>query len=184
MIYSNNLYPKYKTNAGFTLAEMLVYLSIFTILVLIIFTFTVWNFRTSFKAKINFELSDNARRAMETVTYEIKKATSVYGPTSVFNNDFGQLSLQIIATSTADEILTYIDFFRCGDSLCLRQEGQSPSAITSSGVRLTKLNFIQLSNSTTSPSVQINLRIETATSTRPEFTDSLELTSTANLRSY
>src|SRR4030043_1565964 len=88
----------YKTR-GFTLIEILIYLSIFVILLFIIIALTVWSFKVGLKTKLNYEITDNARRAMETMVFEIKKSQSVYWPTSIFDSDLGQLSLDQIATS-------------------------------------------------------------------------------------
>ncbi|MBU1102323.1 prepilin-type N-terminal cleavage/methylation domain-containing protein [Patescibacteria group bacterium] len=173
-----------KRQKGFTLMEILIYLSIFTILLFIIIALTIWSSRTGSKTKLNYEIADNARRAMETMVFEIKKSQSVYWPTSVFDTDYGQLSLEQIATSTSQEMTTYIDFFKCGDFLCQKNEGRPPFAITNSQVKITKLNFSRMENSTSS-SIQINLKVESiASSTRPEYAGALELTTTANLRSY
>jgi len=173
-----------KKDRGFTLVEMLAYIAILVILVTVIIIFAFWTIRAGSKIKTNYELADNARRALDTMIYEIKKSKSVYTPTSIFDVNPGQLGLEQVASSTT-ETLTFVDFFKCGNSLCLKREGASPVALTNNRVKITSLTFSQLLNSTATPSVQISLRVESsATSTNPEYAGVLELTSTATLRTY
>jgi len=182
-LLSGNWQPS-KKDRGFTLVEMLAYIAILVILVTVIIIFAFWTIRVGSKIKTNYELADNARRALDTMIYEIKKSKSVYTPTSIFDVNPGQLGLEQVASSTT-ETLTFVDFFKCGNSLCLKREGASPVALTNNRVKITSLTFSQLLNSTATPSVQISLRVESsATSTNPEYAGVLELTSTATLRTY
>lgn len=163
---------------------MLIYIALLIVMVTAIVSFAFWTIQAGAKIKTNYELADNARRAMDIMTYEIKKSQSVYASTSIFNTNPGQLSLEQMASSTA-ETLTYIDFFKCGDRLCLKREGTDPMALTNNQVKITNLIFSQLLNSSTTPSIQITLRVaSSATSTDPEYTGTLELTSAATLRAY
>lgn len=173
-----------KTDSGFTLVEMLVYIAILITLVSVIVIFAFWTIQAGSKIKTNYELADNARRAMDILTYEIKKSRSVYSSTSIFDANPGQLSLEQTASSTA-ETLTYVDFFKCGDRLCLKREGSEAIAITGNQVKITNLIFSQLLNSPATPSIQITLKVESsATSSDPEYAGALELTGAATLRAY
>lgn len=175
----------FKLPEGFTLIEMIVYVAIVAVLILTIAAFAVWAIQVGSKTKINYELADNARRAMEKMVYEIKKSKSIYAPASIFEINPGQLSLEQVTTSIPGETATFIDFFQCGNALCEKKEGQAPQALTNERVKLTSLKFFQLLNSTTTPSVQISLKLESAaSSTRPEYAGSLELINTVTLRSY
>ena len=163
---------------------MLVYVALLVVMVTAVVIFAFWTIQAGAKIKTNYELADNARRAMDILTYEIKKSKSVYTPASIFDVNPGQLSLEQTASSTT-ETLAYVDFFKCGNSLCLKREGDSPVALTNNRVKITNLTFSQLLNSSTTPSIQIVLRVESsAVSTDPEYTGALEATSTATLRAY
>ena len=54
---------------------------------------------------------------MDIMVREIKEAKSVYTPTT----NSSQLSLETINYLPVDEENTYIDFFLCGSSLCLKK---------------------------------------------------------------
>lgn len=165
---------------GFTLIETLVYVGILSIIVTVIFSFLIWSVRSSTKIKVMRETSDNARRAMEIMVYEIKEARTIYTPTSTST----QLSLETLHYLPTGEDTTYIDFYICGTQLCLKKESQSPIALTSDKVEVGNLFFTPVVTGET-PSVQIELKIDYKNpNSRPEYQASVDLKSTASLRSY
>lgn len=167
---------------GFTLIEILIYIAVAAMIVSAVLTFLSWSVQSGNKTKAMREVSDNARRAMEIMVYEIKEAKSIYAPTSTST----QLSLGTIHYLPAGETSTYIDFFLCGSAsttICLKKEGQAPQAITSDEVEVNSLAFLLVA--TTTPSVQIALGINFKNpNNRPEYQASTTLISTASLRSY
>ncbi|MFQ6049562.1 MAG: PilW family protein [Candidatus Paceibacterales bacterium] len=170
---------------GFTLMEILVYIGILAIIVLAASSFFLWISRSNTKAKVTRETLDNARRAMEIITYEIKEAEGIYTPTSAFSTSTGQLSLETTKYLLRGEDTTYIDFYLCQKRLCLKKEGQNPIAFTSDRVEIKNLEFSQIATTSTIPSVQINLRVDYKTpAAKPEYQASINTTSTASLRSY
>lgn len=158
----------HRKGAGFTLLEVLIYISVLAIVFLAVSSFLTWSLKTNTKASAIREAADNGRRAMEIMAYEIKGAKSVYGPTSSST----QLSLETKTSS-------FIDFYICGDAasaICLKKESQNPIAITSDAVKVSNLVFTQIA--TTTPSVQIQLKVDYKTEA------SFTATSTVSLRSY
>jgi prepilin-type N-terminal cleavage/methylation domain-containing protein len=170
---------------GFTLFEMLIYIAVLSSVILAVSSFFLWIVRSNVKAKAMREVSNNARRAMEILTLEIKEAKSVYEPTSVFSTSSGQLSLETTKYLPADELQTYIDFFRCEKRLCLKKEGQDPVALTSDNVEVNNLEFNQIATTSTAPSIRIGLTIDyKAPAEKPEYRASINTTSTVSIRSY
>jgi type II secretory pathway pseudopilin PulG len=174
-----------KNSGGFTLIELIVYVATISVVIGAVVVFAVWATRLGAKIKINYAVSNNARRAMETMVYEIKKSYSVYTPTCVFDNPLGQLSLEQIATSTPGETTTFVDFFRCGNSLCFKKEtSTTPQALTNSQVKISNLTFTHLINASSS-SIQINLGMESSIpNPDPSYDSTINLTSTATLSPY
>lgn len=162
---------------GFSFIEILVYIGILAVLISAFSYFFLEVNRARVKTTTMREVLDNARQAMEIMTYEIRGARGVYAPTSVFNVDSGQLSLETEKDSPAGENKTYVDFYLCEKRLCLKKEGQEPIALTSDKAEVKKLQFSQISSASDFPSVQINLKVDYKTS-------SVDLISTASLRSY
>lgn len=155
---------------GFTLVEILVYAGILAIIVLMILSFFVWATRFNAEIKAIGEVLDNARRAMEIMTYEIREANGVYTPTTTPN----QLSLETAKDLPPGEATAFIDFYLCNNRLCLKREFQDPIFLTSSRVQVSNLEFTLIGSA--SSSVQIELQVD--------FQDraSVNLSSTATLR--
>jgi len=172
------------TRRGFTLMEVLVYIAILAIVILVISSFLIWAVRTNTKNKVMAETLDNARRAVEIITHEIKEAESIYAPTSIFDSHPGQLSLETKKYSPVGESLTYVDFYLCENHLCLKKESQDPIFLTSDRVEVKNLIFSQIISGQI-PSIQIDLRVDYKNPAgRPEYQASVDLRSVASLRSY
>jgi len=165
---------------SFTLTEMLVYVAVLAIIVLAVSSFFLWTTRSNTKTRAMREALDNSRRAMEIMSSEIKEAKSIYAPTTTST----QLSLETTKYLPAGEETTYIDFYLCGTQLCLKKESQNPIALTSDRVEVNNLIFSQIITGG-NPSVQIDLGINFKNpQNRPEYQASVNLKSTASLRSY
>ena len=170
---------------GFTLIEILIYAAVLAIIVSAVSLYFIWVTRSNAKTKAMKETLNSAEMAMEIITYEIKEAESIYTPTSLFDTQTGQLSLKTKKYLPEGEIISYIDFYLCGDQLCLKKESQNPISITSNRVKLTKLELRRLVDTSTTPSIQINLKVDYKTpAEKPEYQASIELTSAASLRIY
>lgn len=169
---------------GFTLPETLVYIAILVIIASAISIFAIWSIKASGKIKVENETMQSASQAMDILIYEIKEAKSVYLPTSVFDQNFGQLSLETTLEPPAYENTTYIDFYICGGQICLKRENQAPIAITSDKTTVTDLTFSRIMASTTE-TVKINLSLKYNTpNNRPEWQATTTLTTTAAVKGF
>jgi len=169
---------------GFTLIEVLIYIAVLVIIITAVSAFFLWGIRSNTKAKVMRETLDNSRRAIETITREIKEAVSIYTETSTFNSHPGQLSLETTKYLPEGESTTYVDFYLCGTQLCLKKESQDPIALTSDKVEVNNLVFSRIITNEI-PSVQISLNINYKNFTgRPEYQASVNLISTTSLRRY
>jgi prepilin-type N-terminal cleavage/methylation domain-containing protein len=170
---------------GFTLVEILIYIAVLAIIISAVSSFILWQIASGAKSRAIRETQYNAERALSIITQEIREAKGVYGPTSLFNVNPGQLSLENAKYLPVGETASYIDFFLCETRLCLKKESQSPVALTSDRVQVSNLVFSQIATTSTAPSIQINLKIDYKTaSARPEYQSSFSATTTASLRSY
>jgi len=170
-----------KFQSSFTLLEILVYIGVFSIVMGVLISFIIWVINSNIKAQAIRETSDNAREVLETMVYEIRTAKSVYIPTTTST----QLSLETLNYLPDGESFTYIDFFLCGTQICLKKESQIPIALTSDKVEIKDLNFTLIGNVTSTPSVQIALKADYKNpQNRPEYQASVNVTTTASLRSY
>jgi len=161
---------KYK---GFSLLEIIISVSIFSVILLAVSSFFFSINMSSLKTNAQAEALENAKNALEAMTYEIKSAKSIYVPTTTA----GQLSLETTRYLSYGESETFIDFFLCGTSICLKKEFQDSVAITSDSVNVTSLSFLQISTGF-SPSVQINMTVNFPGSN----SSSINLASAASIR--
>jgi type II secretory pathway pseudopilin PulG len=175
-----------KNYKGFTLLEALLYIAVLAIIITVVGSFFLWVIRSNTKARVVRETLDNSRRAIETMSYEIKEAESIYSPTT----DSDQLSLETTKHLPTGEETSYIDFFLCGDRLCMKKESQDPTAttpliaLTSDQVEVSKFVFTQITTGSV-PSVQIDLKIDYKNpNNRQEYQSSVETVSTVSMRSY
>ena len=169
---------------GFTLIEILVYIAVLSVVILAVSSFFLWVTNVNAKVRAMREVADNARRAIEIMTQEVKEAKGIYTPTSTFSSHPGQLSLETIKYLPTGETTTYLDFYLCGTQLCLKKESQDPIALTSDRVEVKNLQFQQVVTAAV-PSVQIDLRVDyKAPVAKPGYRASFITTSTVSLRSY
>lgn len=162
-------------NLGFSILEILVSIAIFALIFTVITSFIFWMNYSNSGLKSDREAGENAKRVMEAVIYEIRGAKSVYTPTTTAS----QLSLETAKYLPTGETNTFIDFFICGLSICLKKESQNPVSLLPDTVKATSLEFSQFLNGT-KPSVKINLTVNSNDANN----SSVNLISTAAPRTY
>ncbi len=163
---------------GFTLIEMVVYVAIMAVIITALVTFTSDAIKANSKSLMLRESLDNAHRALEVITREIRHAEEIYTPTSLFGTSYGQLSLKTIKNLPEGEQNSYVDFFVEDGIVYIKQEGEDAEALTSNNVEVTDLVFTNID-----PSVQINLTIGyKGSASKPSYRASTSLTTSATLR--
>lgn len=170
---------------AFTLIEILIYVAVLAVVILAVSYFFLWATRSDAKSRAEIETLDSARIAMGIMASEIRESNSIYSPTSVFANSVGQLSLETSKYPPSGESAGFIDFYICSKRLCLKKESQDPVVLTSDKTEIEVLEFSQVMTTSTAPSIQIDLKMNyKAPAVRPEFQASVDLKSSATLRSY
>lgn len=137
---------------GFSLLELLIYLSIISFLLTVVVSSVMWMNNYSLQARAEGEALENARTALDAIVYETRGAKKIYDPTTSVN----QLSLETTHYLPDGEDTTYIDFFLCDSALCLKKESQNPIALTSDSVIVADLSFSQIQNNSIQASITIN----------------------------
>jgi prepilin-type N-terminal cleavage/methylation domain-containing protein len=166
---------KHKTR-GFTLTELIVYIAIFVILITTVTLFAMAFIKTTTKSRIKKEVASGAYSAMKTMVYEIKRANSIYTPTSVFDSHPGQLSLETSQELPEGEQTTYIDFYLDSDRLYLKRESQNPQLLISKNLKVTNLEFEYLASASR---ITLTLEYDTLAS---EYQYSYSLSSGGSIR--
>lgn len=169
-----------KPQRGFSILEVLVSVAIFSFILLVIMSFIFWARSSNTKTKADSDVLENARRILDTITYEIKGATGIYTPTSASH----QLSLETSRYLPTDETTTFIDFFLCGSNICLKKESQNPIPLNSDSVQIGDLTFSLVANGANS-SVKISVTVDYKNPTNQISSGaSVTLESTVALRNY
>lgn len=135
---------------GFTIVEIVVYTGVLSIIISSFIPFFLWTMRAYYEGKRTKEIVDNAQRAMTTIVREIKKADSVYTPTTTNN----QLSLRKRIDSSEQPVFT--DFFICDKNICFKKESQEPIILTSEKIEITNLKFTEIG----SPPQSVKIEME------------------------
>lgn len=168
---------------GFSIIEVIVSVLIFSMILLAVFSFFFSMNASYSKTKADREVQENARFVLEKITNEIKNAKGIYTPTTTAS----QISLETNNSVylPIDETTTFLDFFKCGNSVCFRQEGQTnPTALTTTSVSVQTLTFSQFSNGG-KPSVRIAIVVNYVNPTGSiNSSSSISLTATSALRTY
>ena len=166
---------------GFTIIEIVVYVAVLGLLVSAIASFFLWASNVSAKNQAMAEVLNNVQRALSTITAEIRKAKTVYTPTTFT----AQLSLETRDSLGVGETSGFVDFFLCGEQLCLKRESQPVLAITSDKVVVSYLSFTAINYSSTTASVQVGLKVDyKGGAGKAERQAVFSATSTAALRPY
>lgn len=175
----NNPFRKNNSFLGFTLVQVLIYTASFSVLIMVIISFIMWSTRSSAKAKAMQETIDSAQQIMQILTFEIRGAKSVYIPTTNAN----QISLETKRYLPQGEEISFVDFFLCGQALCMKKESQGPAILTSDSVEIENLSFSVLD---ASPSlIEIDIRVSYKNvGQRIDYQATLDLHSAVSLRAY
>jgi len=168
---------------GATLIELIIYITIVTGILIMASTFA-WNIiNNKSKSQAVQEVQENGRFIMEKLTQEIRAA---YNITSVTNTP-PKLTLSMKDTNLNPTITEV--FYLQNNSLMFSQSNQTyctpavPCVLNSNQVKITNLNFTNLSSGNKTQNIKINLTIEHINpNQRPEWQASVNLESTVELR--
>jgi len=164
---------------GFTIIEFIVYIAVLAILGGAVSMLFLWTLKAHTKARVLQETTLAAKLSMERVIHEVREAESLYLPTTTAT----QVSLETKTSIPPGETLGYVDFFLCGQALCMKKEGEIPFALTPNTVEVTSLSFTTISTDTDFPSLRVLMEVRHKNpNNRPELEAVVELTSTASLR--
>lgn len=170
---------------GFTLLEVMVYVSLMVIIGGILIAFTVSLITASLRARQVITTLDTARSALATVQRETTLATSVYTPTTVTGSATGQLSLLTTNDPMSGDPDGYIDFYVDSGRLYVKREGSPAAQLTTDTVDVESFTVTVLDPTPPAAAVRVSLTAAFR-SLRPDDrqTSRVTLVSTIALRSY
>lgn len=150
--------PKNKTQSGFTLIEMIIYVALVGVVAVMMNNFIIQASRSYQEMRAEREVVSNSRLILEQLTKNISRAGDVYAPTSKFNITTGQLSL--ITASSSLATYSYTDFWLDNGQLWMRQEGVGAEPISASSVKVTSFYMERILQGLSRQAVKITLTVE------------------------
>lgn len=132
---------------AFSLIEVMIYSALLAVVVLVLSQLTL-NALTSYRtAKIREDLIISSSRVLENFLRESRSASKVYLPTSVLDNDLGELSLKTsFQPLNKNEPETYVDIYSASGQIWIKREGESPQPLTGSGLIATQFKLLRSEN--------------------------------------
>lgn len=175
---------------GFTLIEVIVYISILSILLVVAVNFLTGLIQVQKKAELHRKVWENADYAAKRVVFEIENAKSIYAcPTcsSIFDNDAGAISLETIINTPSGESTTYVDIYlNLADSrLYIKREGLEKDPITSADVEVSKFHLKDIAFDTYNipTSVQIEIVVkQKGEPKKPQYKAETGIITTASIK--
>jgi hypothetical protein len=173
-----------KNKKGTTLLETLIYLALFGIIVSLVSVAMNQMLNLYSYVRIRGGASEYAQQAISLITMEIKNASGIYTPTSIFGIDSGQLSLETTNKHPAGEVSTFVDFYLDNGRLFIKREGATPELVIGDRFRTSKFMITNLNQNSTSSALRIELDIIPHSSVIEAGFGSTTIITTASLRSY
>ncbi len=150
----NHYHSHCSRKAGFTLIEFLIYSVIVTLLVgaLVLIGSNILQGRV--RVAVAEEVNHNGKIAMEKITYHIRKADSINSP--IIGSSESTLSLNM-SVSTENPTVFEVDI---DNRLTVKRGVEDAAVLTSGKVKVSSLNFTNVSYDDTSGTVKIEMTIK------------------------
>ena len=149
---------KLKAVDGFTIIEMLIYVGIAGVVTAAITSLLMDNLKAYDKSVAQQNVFQNVNGVLRTIIDEVRYAKSVYTPTSVLDNDAGQISVETLQNIPTGENAAYVDFYIDNGRVYEKRDGQSESPLTSERVFVEQLRFTKLSSAVGKDSIAVSIQ--------------------------
>lgn len=168
---------------GFTLIELLVYVALLSIILTLAVGFLLSVIESTARMDAKEEVQKNAAAIIRAFDYAARQSSAIYGPTSDFVSDPGQISLVSSINLAPDENESYVDMYLDNGRFCVKWELTGVECVTSTRIEVTSLRFTRIDQGSNIESVQImaTLRFDSPR-TEYYFTETVE--TSVRLRGY
>ena len=161
---------------GFTLIEMLLYLSILSVVILALSSFMFLSYTSRVKASVIAEVEQQGSQTMNLITQNIRNAATITAPAA------GSAGSSLTLTEYTGAVSPTV-FNQSGNILRITEGATAAVNITSNRVVVSGLNFQNLSRSGTPGNIKITFTLTHINpDNRGEYIYSKTFTSTASLR--
>lgn len=146
---------KIRLETGLTLLETVVYVALVSMIVLVFVSFALDVVGTAQKARVQQEVQQNARFAIERINHEVRSASNLNVGSSTFDSHPGVLSL-----ATDDVLTNPIVFDVSGGVLRISEAGGAAQDLTSDKMTVSNLVFKNLSASGKTTNIKVGLTLQ------------------------
>ncbi len=164
---------------GFTLIELLIYIGVLSVVILGLSSLLYWVIITRAKIEATERITSSARLTLARIVKETRNSQGIYTPTT----DSSQLSLETKKGIPEGEASTYIDFYQCGQGICIKKEFEPPMLLTGENVVVDSFFIEQSAGDPGSVTINLALSHENPNN-KKELDVSVNLNSTVSLRRY
>ena len=168
-----------KSGAGFTLIETIIYIAVIGLIIGAFVSFSLSIGNSSNKTYAVQEVQANARFSLDIITQKIQTAVGVNIASSTFDSDPGVLSLTFVSSTLNPTLIKLNE----DDGILQIIEGMaSPVNITSNEVKVTNLQFTNLTGLGNKENIKIDFTIEFDDDGGVEFQSTQSLQTAVSIR--
>lgn len=149
-----------KSQGGYTLGEMLVYISVLVIILGLVINTLIIMMRSYNVMRTAKNIETSATVSLERISREVRNALSVEEGVSVFGVNPGKL---VLSTLDEDGDPLTLTFFGTGNTIYLKKNSDSPVPLTASSTEVTTVIFRHLSGAV-SEAVRIEMAVAATSS--------------------
>ncbi|KKQ58971.1 MAG: hypothetical protein US79_C0002G0159 [Parcubacteria group bacterium GW2011_GWC1_38_17] len=156
-----------RASRGFSVIETLIYVAILGAVVSTAIYFLANTFKTYSKIYAQKEVAVNIQYALDMMTEEIRFSKNIYSPTSAFDQDNGQISVETSQNPRR---------------IYMKKEGQDTLPLTSNQVKINKLKFTLLNPANAPEGTQIFIEGHYNSSGALQYQSLMDFTTSAIVR--
>ena len=169
---------------GFSLIELVVYIGLFSLVILFLFQFIFNLLSVNTQSKAFEALINNSLQTLNAIDAEIRNASALYEPTSTFGSADSQLSLVVPNDSDSGPSELYSDIYISEDDrVCIKRDTSGVSCVSSEEIEVVSLTFNKIAPEGGKHGAQVILVMQNKTNNSEDrvlFT----LQSSAQVRAY
>ncbi len=162
---------------GTTLVEISLYFAIVGIVLLAAMTFSIQILRVTHQAKNMHELQSNIDLISHKITQTIQEAESIDNAGSVFENDQGTLSLNVLEPAQSPTKFYYSD-----EAVYIKKGAAAATKISSEGIKCTQLRFEKIQYDKTPDQIIVDAQFEPLYTDIPNLDHTMSFHTSISLR--
>jgi type II secretory pathway pseudopilin PulG len=172
-----------KEKKGITLIEVLVYIALLALASVIIVSFVISLITTQNKISLEKDTWENAQFAIDRISRDIQKASTINEGESTFEVNPGELTLNTYINS-GDINTTAVKYYISNDRLYTKEGDGAAEPLTGENVNVTNFYLKKYSPASVPPIVQVDISVEKSQGASGDLQASASASTSVSLRNY